>query len=143
MPADDDCSPSEGEAEPASTFLSPVARDYPSRALSDVFQAAALRLSWSAGLMIKDHPVSAHGFRIRFFTTLSSGCHFGKPRKATFHDEALDFGSCDAQIRRPGETIRESLKKPSLFPHPGSNLIIVQFGNSNRNSHYSCLMTQS
>jgi hypothetical protein len=34
-------------------------------------------LSWSAGLMIKDHRVSAHGFRIMSFTTLSSGCHFG------------------------------------------------------------------
>jgi hypothetical protein len=37
MPVADDCSPSEGEAEPASTFLSPVARDYPSRALRGFF----------------------------------------------------------------------------------------------------------
>lgn len=34
----------EGVAEPASANHSPVTRDYPSRALSDVFQAAALRL---------------------------------------------------------------------------------------------------
>jgi len=34
----------EGRAAPAAANLSPVARDYPSRALSDVFQAAALRL---------------------------------------------------------------------------------------------------
>jgi hypothetical protein len=34
----------EGRAAPAAASLSPVARDYPSRALSDFFQAAALRL---------------------------------------------------------------------------------------------------
>jgi len=37
-------SPLEGRAAPAAATHSPVARDYPSRALSDVFQAAALRL---------------------------------------------------------------------------------------------------
>jgi hypothetical protein len=34
----------EGRATPAVADLSPVARDYPSRVLSGVFQAAALRL---------------------------------------------------------------------------------------------------
>jgi hypothetical protein len=33
-----------GRVAPAATNLSPVARDYPSRALSGVFQAPALRL---------------------------------------------------------------------------------------------------
>ena len=37
MPVAGDCSPTEGNAEPASTFLSPVARDYPSRALHGFF----------------------------------------------------------------------------------------------------------
>ena len=39
MPVFRDCSQSEGEAEPASAFLSPVARDYPSRALHRFFHA--------------------------------------------------------------------------------------------------------
>jgi hypothetical protein len=34
----------EGEPAPAAVNLSPVARDYPSRALGDLFQTAALRL---------------------------------------------------------------------------------------------------
>jgi hypothetical protein len=34
----------EGRVAPAATSLSPVARDYPSRARVDLFQAAALRL---------------------------------------------------------------------------------------------------
>ena len=44
MPVFRDCSQSEGEAEPASAFLSPVARDYPSRALRRFFMPATLRL---------------------------------------------------------------------------------------------------
>ena len=44
MPVFRDCSRSEGEAEPASAFLSPVARDYPSRALRRFFMPATLRL---------------------------------------------------------------------------------------------------
>jgi hypothetical protein len=44
MPVFRDCSQSEGEAEPASAFLSPVARDYPSRALRKFFMPATLRL---------------------------------------------------------------------------------------------------
>jgi len=39
-----DCSQSEGTAEPASTALSPVARDYPSRALRGFFMPATPRL---------------------------------------------------------------------------------------------------
>src|SRR5687768_11725256 len=34
-------SPLEGTATPVVAYLSPVARDYPSRAINDVFQAAA------------------------------------------------------------------------------------------------------
>lgn len=34
----------QGRSEPASVHLSPVTRDYPSRAFSGVFQAVALRL---------------------------------------------------------------------------------------------------
>jgi hypothetical protein len=34
----------EGESAPAAVNLSPVARDYPSRAFGDLFQTAALRL---------------------------------------------------------------------------------------------------
>jgi hypothetical protein len=44
MPVFRDCSQSEGKAEPASAFLSPVARDYPSRALRRFFMPATLRL---------------------------------------------------------------------------------------------------
>ena len=44
MPVFRDYSQSEGEAEPASAFLSPVARDYPSRALRGFFMPATLRL---------------------------------------------------------------------------------------------------
>ena len=44
MPLFRDCSQLEGEAEPASAFLSPVARDYPSRALRRFFIPATLRL---------------------------------------------------------------------------------------------------
>jgi len=44
MPLRGDRSPAEERAEPASTLFSPVARDYPSRALNEPFQAAALRL---------------------------------------------------------------------------------------------------
>ena len=44
MPVFRDYSQSEGEAEPASAFLSPVARDYPSRALRRFFMPATLRL---------------------------------------------------------------------------------------------------
>jgi hypothetical protein len=44
MPLFRDCSQLEGEAEPASAFLSPVARDYPSRALRRFFMPATLRL---------------------------------------------------------------------------------------------------
>jgi|SRR5208283_3905745 len=44
MPFVRDCSPTKGKAEPASAFLSPVARDYPSRALHRFFIPAALRL---------------------------------------------------------------------------------------------------
>lgn len=44
MPVARDCSQSEGEAEPASAFLSPVARDYPSRALRRFFMPSAPRL---------------------------------------------------------------------------------------------------
>jgi hypothetical protein len=45
MPAARDCSQSEGKPEPASVFLSPVARDYPSRALRGFFMPAALRVA--------------------------------------------------------------------------------------------------
>ena len=38
MPVSGDCSPAQERAEPASANFSPVARDYPSRALSDFFQ---------------------------------------------------------------------------------------------------------
>ena len=38
MPERGDHSPAKEKAEPASTVFSPVARDYPSRALSDFFQ---------------------------------------------------------------------------------------------------------
>jgi hypothetical protein len=34
----------EGKTAPAAAHLSPVARDYPSRALNDLFQTVALRL---------------------------------------------------------------------------------------------------
>jgi hypothetical protein len=44
MPCVCDCSPTKGKAEPASAFLSPVARDYPSRALRKFFMPAAHRL---------------------------------------------------------------------------------------------------
>ena len=44
MPVARDCSQSEGKPEPASVFLSPVARDYPSRALRGFFMPATLRL---------------------------------------------------------------------------------------------------
>ena len=44
MPAGRDCSQSKGKTEPASGFLSPVARDYPSRALRGFFMPATLRL---------------------------------------------------------------------------------------------------
>jgi hypothetical protein len=44
MPERGDHSPAEERAEPASTIFSPVARDYPSRALSGFFSSAALRL---------------------------------------------------------------------------------------------------
>ncbi len=44
MPASRDCSRSEGMAEPASANLSPVARDYPSRALRGFFMPTAPRL---------------------------------------------------------------------------------------------------
>jgi hypothetical protein len=48
MPVADDCSPSEGKAEPASTFLSPVTRDYPSRTLRGFFMpgGASMLLQW-------------------------------------------------------------------------------------------------
>jgi hypothetical protein len=42
MPASRDCSQSEGKTEPASANLSPVARDYPSRALRGFFMPATL-----------------------------------------------------------------------------------------------------
>jgi hypothetical protein len=38
MPVSGDHSPAQERAEPASANFSPVARDYPSRALSDFFQ---------------------------------------------------------------------------------------------------------
>ena len=38
MPVGGDCSPAQERAEPASANFSPVARDYPSRVLSDFFQ---------------------------------------------------------------------------------------------------------
>ena len=38
MPVSGDCSPAQERAEPASANFSPVARDYPSRALSNFFQ---------------------------------------------------------------------------------------------------------
>ncbi len=44
MPAGRDRSRSEGKAEPASANLSPVARDYPSRALRGFFMPATPRL---------------------------------------------------------------------------------------------------
>ena len=44
MPASRDCSRSEGKTEPASANLSPVARDYPSRALRGFFMPATPRL---------------------------------------------------------------------------------------------------
>ena len=44
MPVARDCSQSEGKPEPASVFLSPVTRDYPSRALRGFFMPATLRL---------------------------------------------------------------------------------------------------
>ena len=44
MPERGDRSPAEEKAEPASTFFSPVARDYPSRAFGGFFRTAALRL---------------------------------------------------------------------------------------------------
>jgi hypothetical protein len=39
MPWICDCSPTKGKTEPASAFLSPVARDYPNRALRRFFHA--------------------------------------------------------------------------------------------------------
>jgi hypothetical protein len=44
MPRPDGCPPQEGKVEPASTNLCPVAREYPSRALGELFQPPALRL---------------------------------------------------------------------------------------------------
>ena len=44
MPTSRDCSQSEGKTEPASANLSPVARDYPSRALRGFFMPATPRL---------------------------------------------------------------------------------------------------
>ena len=44
MPFARDCSLTKGEAEPASAFLSPVARDYPNRAFRRFFMLTALRL---------------------------------------------------------------------------------------------------
>jgi hypothetical protein len=42
MPLRGDRSPAEERAEPASTIFSPVARDYPSRAIGGFFRSAAL-----------------------------------------------------------------------------------------------------
>ena len=44
MPFIHDCSQTKGQAEPASAYLSPVARDYPNRALRGFFMPTALRL---------------------------------------------------------------------------------------------------
>jgi hypothetical protein len=43
MPFIHDCSQTKGQAEPASAYLSPVARDYPNRALRGFFMPTALR----------------------------------------------------------------------------------------------------
>jgi hypothetical protein len=42
MPLRGDRSPAEERAEPASAIFSPVARDYPSRAIGGFFRSAAL-----------------------------------------------------------------------------------------------------
>jgi hypothetical protein len=44
MPRAFGCPSAEGRVEPASTDLCPVAREYPSRALGELFQPPALRL---------------------------------------------------------------------------------------------------
>jgi len=55
----------EGKPAPAAVNLSPVARDYPSRALGDLFQTAALRLSQLA--------------RVRPSAEVCEGCVIGPP----------------------------------------------------------------
>jgi hypothetical protein len=62
-----------GRAAPAATCLSPVARDYPSRALGDFFQAAALRLFYQGtgrgcGVFSKNE-----GFVLHNFFTVETG----------------------------------------------------------------------
>jgi hypothetical protein len=45
----------EGKPAPAAVNLSPVARDYPSRALGDLFQTATLRLFYQGtGRTLRD-----------------------------------------------------------------------------------------
>jgi len=59
MPASRDCSRSEGRAEPASANLSPVARDYPSRALRGFFMPATPRLfhQRTGGNVVRADPI--------------------------------------------------------------------------------------
>ena len=51
MPDRGDHSPAEERAEPASTIFSPVARDYPSCALSGFFRTSALQLFYQGTRM--------------------------------------------------------------------------------------------
>jgi hypothetical protein len=55
-----DCSPSQGQVEPASTNLCPVARDYPSRAVDWVFQPFRARLMILSILHTGHHQVFQH-----------------------------------------------------------------------------------
>ena len=71
MPWICDCSPTKGKTEPASAFLSPVARDYPSRALHRFFHAGGASTVPSKN---RGERVRASGeVTFLFFTSYSPG----------------------------------------------------------------------
>jgi hypothetical protein len=102
----------EGKAAPAATDLSPVTRDYPSRARVGLFQAAALRLT----------PSASEKFRSSFRKLLSRVCPrrclrtLANPTLYNFLIETRSFPSPVMRWRLPAVTHGAS----SFEEHPTS-----------------------
>ena len=123
MPFIRDCSQTKGKAEPASAFLSPVARDYPSRALRRFFMPAALRLfhqrtranvrRCAANVTVLFCTTYSQSAAVNnLAATLSTGC---SPRPRIGFDPTCEC-RCGARFLSPGCRPRFSRMSPRDLP---------------------------